>query len=117
MLLERAGYRVTQAATGLDALHAALEERPAVVIAEVEMPGISGYDVCRRLRDRLGETLPILLVSAQRTQSLDRVAGFLIGADDYLVKPVTAGDLLPRIRRALIRANSANGARHAFPAA
>jgi DNA-binding response OmpR family regulator len=104
-LLGRAGYEATEAATGEEALHAALDERPALVILEVELPGMSGYDVCRSLRDEFGEALPILFVSATRTEPLDRVAGLTIGADDYLVKPLAAAELLARIRRALTRSN------------
>jgi DNA-binding response OmpR family regulator len=114
-LLERAGYEATQAATGDEAVRTALAEQPAVVILEVELPRISGYDVCRRLREAYGEALPILLVSGRRTEPLDRVAGLLIGADDYLVKPVTAMVLLPRITRALTRSKCAAGTGRARP--
>jgi DNA-binding response OmpR family regulator len=115
VLLQRAGYSVRQAATGPAAVHAALEERPDLAVVEVNLPGMSGHDVCRRLRDTFGETLPILLVSERRTESLDRVAALMIGADDYLVKPVAVGDLLPRISRALVRAKGAPGPRRGFP--
>ena len=54
---------------------------------DVQLPGMSGYEICRELRDEFGEGLPILFVSGFRTESLDRVAGLLVGADDYLVKP------------------------------
>jgi DNA-binding response OmpR family regulator len=109
-LLRRAGYEATEAATGEEALEAALDERPALVVLEVELPGMSGYDVCSSLRDTFGETLPILFVTGRRTEPLDCVAGLLIGADDYLVKPLSPTELLARIRRALTRANSAAGA-------
>jgi two-component system, OmpR family, response regulator len=114
-LLRRAGYDATEAASGAEALQAALDEPPVLVILEVELPGMSGYDVCRALRDAFGETLPILLVSGRRTDPLDRVAGLLIGADDYLVKPLGATELLARIRRALTRANSCAGTRSRSP--
>ena len=114
-LLQRAGYHATEAASGEEALQAALDEPPVLVILEVELPGMSGYDVCRALRDAFGETLPILLVSGRRTDPLDRIAGLLIGADDYLVKPLGATELLARIRRALTRANGCAGTRNRSP--
>jgi DNA-binding response OmpR family regulator len=114
-LLRRAGYDATEVASGEEALQSALDEPPVLAILEVELPGMSGYDVCRALRDAFGETLPILLVSGRRTDPLDRVAGLLIGADDYLVKPLGATELLARIRRALTRANSFAGTRSRSP--
>jgi DNA-binding response OmpR family regulator len=108
-LLERAGYEATEVTSGEDALNAALDQPPALVILEVELPGMSGYGVCRALRDAFGETLPILFVSDRRTEPLDRVAGLLMGADDYLAKPVAATELLPRVRRALTRSPRAVG--------
>jgi DNA-binding response OmpR family regulator len=102
-VLRRAGYEAIEAATGIEALAAMVDAEPELVILEVDLPEMSGYDVCHALRDRFGEALPILFVSDNRTEPLDRVAGLLIGGDDYLVKPVAAMELLARIRRALIR--------------
>jgi two-component system OmpR family response regulator len=104
-VLRRAGYEAIEAATGIEALAAMVDAEPELVILEVDLPEMSGYDVCHALRDRFGETLPILFLSDSRTEPLDRVAGLLIGGDDYLVKPVAAMELLARIRRALIRSN------------
>jgi two-component system, OmpR family, response regulator len=116
-LLCHAGYEAREAATGEAALRAALDELPAFVILDVDLPGISGHEVCRRLRDAFGETLPILLMSEKRTKPLDRVAGLLIGADDYLAKPLSGIELLPRIRRALKRSSGFAGAHGWRPAA
>jgi DNA-binding NarL/FixJ family response regulator len=98
-VLESIGYRTEQRDRGMAVLPAASAERPAAVILEVELPGLNGYEVCRQLRDLWGEELPILLVSSTRTAALDRAAGLLLGADDYLTKPVDPAELIARIRR------------------
>jgi DNA-binding NarL/FixJ family response regulator len=86
-------------ATGEDALAAAQEARPAVVLIEVALPGASGYEICRELRDEFGEELPVVFLSGIRTESFDRVAGLLLGADDYIVKPFDPDELIARVRR------------------
>jgi DNA-binding NarL/FixJ family response regulator len=98
-LLERAGYTPVEASTGEAAVEAAQKERPAVVLLDVKLPGISGYEVCRELKELFGRDLPVILVSGVRTDAFDRAAGLLIGADDYLSKPVHPDELLARIRR------------------
>lgn len=98
-LLGRAGFRTREAATGEEALAAAREERPALVVLEVSLPDVSGYSVCRQLRGSFGETLPIVFVSGERTEPNDRVAGLLIGADEYLGKPLSADEFLLRVQR------------------
>jgi len=97
-LLGAAGLEVTTAATGEAALVAALAERPDVVTLDVNLPGLSGYEVCRALREAYGPSLPILFLSGSRTESFDRVAGLLLGADDYLTKPFAPDELLARVR-------------------
>jgi DNA-binding NarL/FixJ family response regulator len=98
-LLESVGYRTKEVATGTEALRAAETERPAVAILDVQLPGLNGYEVCRQLRDRYGDSLPILFISGERTEALDRAGGLLLGADDYLTKPVDPAELIVRIRR------------------
>lgn len=98
-LLERAGYATLGFASGEDVLAAV--ERPALVILDVRLPGLSGYEVCRELKDKFGTSLPVLLVSAVRTEAFDRAAGLLIGADDYMVKPLDPDELIARVRRHL----------------
>lgn len=104
--LLRAGYQVRECVEGEEALAAAAVERPAAVVLEVELPDVDGFEVCRELRDRYGDDLPVVLVSGTRVTPHDRVAGLLIGADDYLVKPVNADELLVRLRRLLARSRS-----------
>jgi DNA-binding NarL/FixJ family response regulator len=101
--LERAGYGTVCAETGEEALELARSDAPALVLLEVCLPGICGYEVCRQLRGLYGEALPIVFVSGGRTESYDRVAGLLVGADEYLVKPVSPDELLIRVERLLRR--------------
>jgi DNA-binding NarL/FixJ family response regulator len=102
-LLLRAGFTTVEATTGHEAFATARRENPALVLLEVELPEISGYEVCRELRDTFGEQLPIIFVSGMRTEGLDRVAGLLIGADEYVAKPLQPGELLAKIRRCFSR--------------
>ena len=102
-LLERAGYETVEAGTGEDALEIARQDLPRLVLLDVNLPGTSGYAVCNELRNRYGQQLPILFVSGERTESFDRVAGLLIGADDYLTKPFDPDELLARMSRMLER--------------
>jgi DNA-binding response OmpR family regulator len=100
-ILKRAGYRTVEAATGEEALDLAERERPELVVLDVHLPGISGHEVCQTLR--AGEDgPPVLFVSGERMEAYDRVAGLLVGGDDYLVKPFAPDELLARMR-ALIR--------------
>jgi DNA-binding NarL/FixJ family response regulator len=102
-LLVDAGYRVCEAATGAQALQATPEEPPASALVEVALGDISGYAVCRALREKYGDALPIIFLSGTRTEPHDRVAGFLIGADDYVVKPYAPDELLARLHAVLKR--------------
>jgi DNA-binding NarL/FixJ family response regulator len=98
-LLERAGFDVVEAASGDDALALAQEDVLSLVILEVPLPRMSGYEVCRALREDRGKDIPVLFLSGARTESYDRVAGLSLGADDYLVKPYAPDELLARVRR------------------
>ena len=102
-VLARAGYAVHASTTGEDAIAWAASETPALVILDICLPGVSGYQVCRDLKDRFGVGLPVVCVSAVRTESYDRVAALLVGADDYLVKPVAPDELLIRVARLIRR--------------
>jgi DNA-binding NarL/FixJ family response regulator len=105
-LLARIGYETRTAATGRQALEAAHRERPALVLLEVNLAEVSGYEVCRELRDTFGADIWIIFLSGDRTEPNDRVAGLLLGADDYIVKPFDEDELLARIRSALRRSAS-----------
>jgi DNA-binding NarL/FixJ family response regulator len=108
LLIERTGYAAAEASSGEEALVAVSRERPAAVLIDVQLDGMSGYALCRELRDRFGEQLPIIFLSGARIEASDRVAGLLIGADDYMTKPLDPDELLARVRRALIRSEAAD---------
>jgi DNA-binding NarL/FixJ family response regulator len=108
-VLELEGYETVSASSGTETLEAARAERPSLAILDVKLPGLSGYEVCDALRKLYGESLPILLISGERVESYDRVAGLLIGADDYLVKPLATDELCARVRALLRRADRDNG--------
>jgi DNA-binding response OmpR family regulator len=100
--LERDGYRVTHAATGADGIASAQEHNPQLIILDVRLPDLLGFDVCRRLRE-LGLRQPIMMLTA-RQEELDKVLGLEMGADDYVTKPYSLRELLSRIRALLRRA-------------
>src|SRR3954447_6339985 len=102
-LLDGGSYEARAVASGEDALTFARHEPPALVILEVCLPGISGYEVCRALRELFGLGLPIIFISSARTEPYDRVAGLLVGADEYLTKPIAPDELLIHVRRLLRR--------------
>ena len=102
-VLEQAGYRPVEASTGAEALKAAERHRPGVVILDVEMPGMSGYELCRRLRSGFGNELGIIFLSGSRVETFDRVAGLHLGGDDYLQKPFAAEELVARVEALLRR--------------
>lgn len=104
VLLERIGCPVIEAATGQEAIAKAKQTRPALVLLDVALPGITGYEVCHELRETYGHSLPVIFISGSRMESQDRVAGLLLGADDYIVKPFDTPELLARIRGVLRRA-------------
>jgi DNA-binding NarL/FixJ family response regulator len=118
-LLARAGIPSVEAPTGDDALAAIRDTRPALVLVDVGVPGLSGYEVCSRLKAEFGDGMPVILISGDRTEPFDRTAGLLIGADDYVTKPFDGGELLARVRRCIVRASliqqSANGRRAQNP--
>ena len=107
-LLTRVGHDTIGAATAADALELARRERPSLVVLDVALPDLDGYEVCRELRDVYGDKLPIILVSADRNEPHDCIAALLIGADDYLAKPYNPGELLARVHRHLTRTNGSN---------
>jgi DNA-binding NarL/FixJ family response regulator len=105
-LLKRRGYTVREATEGAEALASARKEPPSLVLLEVHLPGMSGYDVCREFRAEFGEHLPILFISGKRTDPSDRVAGLRLGGDDYIVKPFDSDELLARVDRFVSRGRS-----------
>ena len=100
-MLADAGYPTRQADCGVEALRIARLEPPALVLLDVNLPGMCGYEVYRLLRDELGDQFPIVFISGERTASFDRVGGLLLGANDYMVKPFAEDELLARVHNLL----------------
>ncbi|MBW6468641.1 MAG: response regulator transcription factor [Coriobacteriia bacterium] len=94
-ILTQTGYEVRLAATGEEALEAAPSFLPDLVVLDLSLPGVSGLEVCRLLREWL--KAPILILSVRDTEG-DKIAALDLGADDYLTKPFSAGELLARLR-------------------
>jgi len=103
--LRRAGYDAVEVATGGAAVDAVRGGDVALVLLEVALPDVTGYEVCRDLRTEHGDELPIFFLSATRTEPLDRVGGLLLGADDYIVKPFDANELVARAGRFVSRSS------------
>jgi DNA-binding response OmpR family regulator len=107
--LEVEGYDVAVAHTGEDALRMVAENPPGLVLLDLMLPDLEGYDVLSRLR-RDGLTMPVLILTA-RGEEVDKVRGFRLGADDYVTKPFGVMELLVRIEALLRRAGGAPSAR------
>ena len=98
--LQREGFTTVRVGDGPAALAAARRERPLLVVLDVMLPGMDGWEVCRALRR--DSEVPILMLTA-RAEETDRVAGFSIGADDYVVKPFSPRELVERVKAILRR--------------
>jgi len=104
--LEREGYTVIGAGDGVTALELARQDKPDIVVLDVMLPRLDGFSVCRMLRKESG--IPIIMLTA-RQDEVDRIAGLELGADDYLTKPFSVGELLARIRAILRRSDRSSG--------
>jgi DNA-binding response OmpR family regulator len=105
--LESEGYRVVAAADGPEAIQANAEHRPDLVVLDLMLPGMDGLEVCKQIQ-RDGWT-PVLMLTA-RTEEADKVAGFAVGADDYLTKPFSLRELTVRVKAILRRVDRIKGA-------
>ena len=108
--LAKSGYRVSTASSGTEALDAARRERPALIVLDLMLPGMSGYEVLEQLRgDDATRDIGVLMLTARREEP-DRIQGLSLGADDYLTKPFSPPELVLRVGAILRRlgANSAN---------
>jgi DNA-binding response OmpR family regulator len=105
--LESESYSVRLAHTGPDAITAAKENRPDLVLLDLMLPGMNGIDVCRELQK--SDSVPVLMLTA-RTDEADKIAGFAAGADDYLTKPFSMRELTMRVRAILRRTEGSSSA-------
>jgi two-component system OmpR family response regulator len=108
--LRFAGYDVTSAATGAEALRVTAESRPDLVLLDVMMPDGDGFEVARRMRSAGGPEVPVIFLTAL-DEVQDRLAGFETGADDYVTKPFSLDEVLARIKAVLKRTRQAAGRR------
>jgi len=96
--LGREGYEVRLAATGTDALRQVKEVRPDLILLDILVPHLNGWEICRRLRqDRETQAIPVIMVTG-RVEEGDKVLGFEMGADDYVTKPFSPRELVARVR-------------------
>ena len=108
--LTREGYDVVIAPTGTDALKQVREARPDVVLLDIMVPHLNGWEVCRRLKqDAETRAIPVIMVTG-RVEEGDKVLGFEMGADDYVTKPFSPRELLARIRAVSRRGRAGDGA-------
>jgi two-component system alkaline phosphatase synthesis response regulator PhoP len=104
--LERAGFDVLAAGDGETALTLARREQPDLIVLDLMLPGVDGLDICRRLRQE--SSVPIIMLTA-RVEEADRIVGLELGADDYVTKPFSPGELVARVRATLRRVNGQMG--------
>ena len=110
MYLEQAGFRVRTASNGAQALEAIQEEPPALLVLDLMLPGVDGWDVCRRLRSgKTAPQLPIIMLTA-RDEDVDRILGLELGADDYVTKPFNPRELVARVKAVLRRTEASTAA-------
>src|SRR2546428_9343250 len=107
MACEKEGYEVVEAENGTEGLRLIESSKPDLILLDLMLPDISGFDVCREIR-RSGSGVPIIILSA-KTEEIDIVVGLEIGADDYITKPFRARELLARIAAHLRRAGEKAG--------
>ena len=106
--LAKAGYRVSTAATGTDALQVARQEPPSLIVLDLMLPGLSGFDVLEQLRaDESTRDIAVLMLTARREEP-DRIRGLSLGADDYLTKPFSPQELVLRVAAILRRVGAAS---------
>jgi DNA-binding NarL/FixJ family response regulator len=112
-VLRNAGYQTLEAETGDEGLELARATAPAAAILEIPLDGLSGYELCAALKVEFGADMPVIFLTGTRTEPYDRVAGLLLGADDYVTKPYIAGELLVRLRNLLHRRADPDASRFA----
>jgi DNA-binding response OmpR family regulator len=105
--LKFAGYEVLTARDGPTGLKRAADEKPDLILLDIMLPGMSGYEVCRKLREKGAQT-PVVMLTA-RHEEFDKLHGFEMGADDYVTKPFSLRELLARVKAVLLRGKRREG--------
>ena len=112
--LINSGYNVIIANNGLDAVRLAKEENPSLILLDLMIPGLDGFDVCKAIRnDVTTKEISIIMLTA-KGEELDKILGLELGADDYITKPFSIRELLARIKAILRRTKSSNGSEEIF---
>jgi DNA-binding response OmpR family regulator len=101
--LEYEGYEVSFSMDGKEGLKKAMDEKFHLIILDILLPGLNGFEVCKKLRESGNET-PILMLTAARTEEMDKVTGLELGADDYVTKPIGSREMVARVKAILRRA-------------
>ena len=101
--LQKAGYSVLKATDGRLALQMIREEQPDLIVLDIMLPSVDGFEICKQLRQQ-GNRTPVLMLSA-RDEEVDKILGLELGADDYLTKPFSPRELLARVKALLRRVN------------
>ncbi len=104
MYLERDGFRIHEAGDGESALEITERQKPALIVLDVMLPGLDGFEVCRQLRGA-GNQTPIIMLTA-RDEDIDKILGLELGADDYLTKPFNPRELVARVKAILRRSDN-----------
>ncbi len=105
--LNREGFEVLEAASGEEALHIVKRVKPSVVVLDIMLPGIDGFEVCQHIRKAIPNIVIIMLTA--KSQDMDKIMGLELGADDYMIKPFNPLELIARIRANLRKINNAKG--------
>ena len=113
--LEREGYNTLEAYDGPTGLQLALEQNPDLILLDLMLPGLNGFDVCRKIRES-GSSIPIIMLTA-REEEADKVLGLELGADDYITKPFSMRELMARVKANIRRVTMAPAGGEEVPAA
>ena len=106
--LEYEGYKVATALNGKEGLKMAMEGKFQLIILDILLPGLNGFEVCKKLREA-GVGTPILMLTAAKTEEMDKVTGLELGADDYVTKPIGSREMVARVKAILRRASQKEG--------
>ncbi|MBL4930789.1 response regulator transcription factor [Clostridium paridis] len=111
---ENSGYKVDTATNGVDALKKIKAEPPKLILLDVMLPGMDGYDVCKEIRrESATQNIPIIMITA-KSEELDKILGLELGADDYITKPFSVREILARVKAVLRRTTSNTTTERAF---
>jgi two-component system alkaline phosphatase synthesis response regulator PhoP len=106
--LQKAGFEVTTATNGQEAVERAMIDKPDVIIMDIMMPKLDGLSACTEIKSQMGESAPIIILLTARGQESDVVEGLSCGADDYMVKPFAPRELVARVNVALMKAGKSD---------